>query len=112
MDLVIQILWFLTILGLAAVFGGFFHQIYEKNNNVTRGMFIGAMVQLVAFGIIVIYGLTQGATLATDTIILLLISIAIAVLAFVFRGKKADNLPVWGALGVLSALFFALQFVW
>lgn len=111
MDVVLQIVLLVELLGLAAVFGGFFHQIREKNKNVTYGIFIGSIVQFVAFLILLIYGLTQGGKFDTETIILLVISLVIAVLGFVFRKKTADNLPVWLALGVLSALFIALQVV-
>lgn len=111
MDVVLKVVLLVELLGLAAVFGGFFHQIKEKNKNVTYGIFIGSIVQFVAFLIILIYGLSQGASFSTETIILTVISLAIAVLGFVFRKKTADNVPVWLGLGVLSALAFALQVV-
>lgn len=111
MDIVMKVVLLIELLGLAAVFGGFFHQLKEKNKNVTNGMFLGSVIQLIAFAIILVYKLTQGASFDVKAIILTLIAVVIAVLGFVFRKKTADNVPVWLALGVLSAVSVAMQVV-
>jgi uncharacterized membrane protein HdeD (DUF308 family) len=112
MDILVDLLQLLWYLGLAGVFGGFLHQAREKNKNITWGMFIGGIAQLVAFALLLIYNLTQGAEFDVKTIIMLVISLAIAALTFIFRGKTADNMPVWLAAGLLSVLAFALPLFW
>jgi hypothetical protein len=112
MDLLRELLMLLYILGLAAVFGGFVHQVPEKNKNVNYAMFVGGLAQAAAFILLLIWRLVDGASFDTKSIIMLIVTLVIGALAFVFRKKTGDNLPVWLVVGLLSVFAFAVTFVW
>lgn len=112
MDLLRELLMLLYILGLAAVFGGFVHQVPEKNKNINYAMFVGGLAQAAAFILLLIWRLVDGADFSTRYIIMLVVSLVIGVLAFVYRKKTAHNLPVWLVTGLLSVFAFAVTFVW
>lgn len=109
LDAIDRIFWALLILGTAAVFGGFFHQIQEKSKDVTNGMFLGGIVQAVAAVIILL--LADGDLLRPTWVYLIIIPALILVLVVVFRRKK-NNQIVWGALGLLSAAALVLGLFW
>ncbi len=109
LDVIDKIFWVLLILGTAAVFGGFFHQIQERSKNVTSGMFLGGIVQAVAAAMILILG--EGGLDTRTWVYLIIIPALILVLVIVFRTKSNQQL-VWGALGLLSAAGLVLGLFW
>lgn len=108
-DVIDKLFWVLLILGTAAVFGGFFHQIQEKSKDVTNGMFLGGIVQAVSAVMILL--LADGSLSRVTWVYLIIIPALILVLVVVFR-KKQNNQIVWGALGLLSAAALALGLFW
>lgn len=113
MDILIQILTAVWVLGLAAVFGGFFHQIQEKSKDVTKGMLWGSIGALIAGVVLVILQFAGEAAFADDTHMYVLagITVVTAVLAFVFRAKKNQAI-IWFVLGLLSALGLVIGIFW
>ena len=113
MELLIQILTALWVLGLAALFGGFFHQIQEKSKDVTKGMLWGSLVALVAGVVLVILQFAGEAAFADDTHMYVLagITVVAAALASVFRAKRNQAI-VWFVLGLLSALGLVIGIFW
>jgi len=112
MDLITKILIILQFIGLAAVFGGFWHQLNEKQHNITQGMFQGGVIQLVAMAGMVLIAVSKDEEMTSLKIALIVISVLIAAVTYYFRGKKSsDSLP-WLAAGILPVLFVALPLFW
>lgn len=113
MQLILEIMLFLFLLGNAAVFGGFFHQRTEKAKNITNGMYLGSLVQLGGLlGVFLAQYIEYEVTPDRDGWIMLVISVAIAAIGFVFRKDNKHNMLVWLGAGVLSAVALALTFIW
>lgn len=115
MDILVDIITVVWILGLAAVFGGFFHQIQEKSKDVTNGMFLGGVAAAAAWIVLTILGYVSDDVAKADTahlVVYAIIALGIAVLVFAFRKARKTQPLVWAALGVLSALGLVLRLFW
>jgi hypothetical protein len=103
MEIAIKAVLVLHFIGLSMLLGGALYQVREKAKTIVRPMLDGAYTQLLT-GIILL-GLLHASHKASEPAIndagfgvKLLIALVIAVLCFVNRKKRANNIAVWGSV--------------
>lgn len=93
------------LIGLAALFGGFFVQIKATTKVVNPAMFHGALTQLVT-GVVLVGLAETGASddelNMTKITIKLLVSLVITVLVVMNRKKLFVSTRLWGTIGLLT----------
>jgi len=113
MDFLIDISQLAFILGTAAVFGGFFHQRSEKSKDITSGMFIGSLVGLIGYVLLLIFvKIDLDVSMSKNNWLVLIILAALAAIAFWKRDARKSDPLTWWAAGILSAAAFAFMFIW
>lgn len=103
MELAIKLVLILHFVGLSMLLGGTLYQMREKAKNVVRLMVDGAYTQLVT-GIALLAMLHANHEEPNDAAygVKLLFALVIAVLAFLNRKKRTNNVPVWTTILVLT----------
>ena len=119
MEYVFDLVLVLHFVGLSLILGSFLVQLKSPEKTVTRWMFDGALTQILT-GVIMV-GMVEGGALdddAKDYIdngkigTKLLIAIVIAVLAFVGRKRKAPQVGLWLAIGLLALANVVIAVFW
>jgi len=102
-ELAIKLVLILHFVGLSMLLGGTLYQMREKAKNVVRLMVDGAYTQLVT-GIALLAMLHANHEEPNDAAygVKLLFALVIAVLAFLNRKKRTNNVPVWTTILVLT----------
>jgi hypothetical protein len=102
-DIAIKAVLVLHFIGLSMLLGGALYQMREKAKTIVRPMLDGAYTQLLT-GIILL-GLLHASHKGSEPAIndagfgvKLLIALVIAVLCFVNRNKRTNNVAVWGSV--------------
>jgi hypothetical protein len=99
MEIAIKLVLILHFIGLSMLLGGALYQVREKAKNIVRPMLDGAYTQLLT-GIILL-GLVHANDEDVNDVkfgIKLAIALVIAILCFVNRKKRTNNVAVWGAV--------------
>lgn len=113
MEIAIKLVLILHFVGLSMLLGGTLYQVREKAKNVVRPMLDGAYTQLLT-GIILV-GLVQANDEEVNNVkigVKLAIALVIAVLCFVNRKKRKNNVPVWGTILALTLANIAIAVLW
>jgi hypothetical protein len=103
MEVAIKLVLILHFIGLSMLLGGALYQVREKAKNIVRPMLDGAYTQLLTG--IALVGLLQANDEEVNNVkvgVKLAIALVIAVLCFVNRKKRSNNVAVWGAVLGLS----------
>ncbi len=103
MEIAIKLVLILHFVGVSLLLGGTLYQVREKAKNVVRPMLDGAYTQLVT-GIALLAMLHANGEEPNDAAygVKLLFALVIAVLAFMNRKKRSNNMPVWTTILVLT----------
>jgi hypothetical protein len=99
MEVAIKLVLILHFIGLSMLLGGALYQVREKAKNIVRPMLDGAYTQLLTG--IALVGLLQANDEEVNNVkvgVKLAIALVIAVLCFVNRKKRSNNVAVWGAV--------------
>jgi hypothetical protein len=99
MEIAIKVVLILHFIGLSMLLGGALYQVREKAKNIVRPMLDGAYTQLLT-GVILV-GLLQANDEDVNNVkigVKLAIALVIAVLCFVNRKKRTNNVAAWGAV--------------
>lgn len=113
MDLLRQALFFVHLLGFAAVFGGAFVQVRDDYKVVNAAMLHGSLTQVLS-GLLLV-GVIEGQDLAVDRIqisVKLAVGLVIAVLAWVNRRKDTIPAGLFGAILLLVVGNTAVAVFW
>ena len=113
MEIAIKLVLILHFVGLSMLLGGALYQVREKAKNIVRPMRDGAYTQLLT-GIILV-GLVQANDEEVNNVkigVKLAIALVIAILCFVNRKKRTNNVGVWGAVLGLTLANIAIAVLW
>lgn len=99
MEIAIKIVLVLHFVGLSMIIGGALHQITEKAKNVTRTMMDGAYTQVLTGLVLAALVYANDEEPATWWIATkFTVALAVAVIGFVNRKQRTNNVGAWGAM--------------
>jgi cytochrome bd-type quinol oxidase subunit 2 len=111
MDIIYKVLVLLHLIGMAALFGGFFVQMSAKEKVINKAMFHGSLTQLVT-GILMV-GLIESGSVDEEIdmnkiSLKLLIAFIITVMVFMNRKKAVVKTSNWAIIGLLTLVNMAI----
>ena len=113
MDIALKIVLIFHFIGLSMIIGGALHQVKEKAKNVTRTMLDGAYLQiLTGVALVGLIYADDGEPNNAKISVKFGIALLVAVLAFLNRKKRTDNVPVWGSILLLTIANVAIAIFW
>jgi cytochrome bd-type quinol oxidase subunit 2 len=119
MDFVFNVIVVLHFVGLAALLGGFIVQMKSAEKGVNAAMWHGALTQLVT-GVLMMGLIESGVVGAGDPpewlrwklTVKLLITVVVAILAFLGRRRSGAQVGLWGAIGGLTLVNVVIAVFW
>ena len=120
MELLLNLLLFLHLIGMAVLIGAFVAQVGQAALRITPGMLHGALTMLVTgLGLVWVvhvmhddHPLTEPAVNIAKVAVKLLVLVAILVVILVNRKKEKVGVGPWLAVGLLSMLDVAVAVFW